>query len=100
MPDFSIRILPSNGGAVFDPMSVPPGSSVTWNNLTGQTHQITSGTFSTQPIGPKGTPTSSSRPDFEIAPSATEPIAYACTLHENESGTIGIDVVQNLPTED
>lgn len=100
MPDFSIRILPSNGGAVFDPMSVPPGSAVTWNNLTSQTHQITSGTFSTQPIGPKGTPTSSSRPDFEIPPSATEPIEYACTLHENESGTIEIEAVQNLPTED
>jgi len=99
MPDFSIRILPSNGGAVFDPMSVPPGSGVTWNNLTGQTHQITSGTFSTELIGPKGTPTSSSRPDFEIGPSATGPIPYACTLHENESGTIEIEAVQNLPTE-
>ncbi len=99
MPDFSIRILPSNGGAVFDPMSVPPGSNVTWNNLTNQTHQITAGVFSTDPIGPVGMPNSSSRPDFVIGPSATGPIPYACTLHENESGTIEIDAVQNIPTE-
>jgi plastocyanin len=95
VPDLSIRILSTEGGVAFDPCSAPPSSTVTWNNQTRQTHQITSGTFSTDPI----LAGMSSRPDFVIDFQASGTIDYFCTLHENEAGTIVVTPVQPMPPE-
>lgn len=95
MPDLSIRILSTQNGVEFDSCSAPPSSTVTWNNKTNQTHQITSGTFSTDPILAH----MSSRPDFVIDYQATGTIDYFCTLHEGESGTIVVTAVKPMPPE-
>jgi plastocyanin len=93
MPDFSVRILDTGHGVQFDPLQAPPNACVTWDNTTGETHQVTAGTFSTEPI----LEGRSSRPGYVIDPAATGTITYFCTLHEDESGTI--DVVQAVPME-
>ena len=95
MPDLSIRILSTQQGVEFDPCSAAPSSTVTWNNQTKQTHQITSGTFSTNPI----LAGMSSRPDFVLDYQASGTIDYFCTLHEGESGTIVVTQVQPMPPE-
>ena len=95
MPDFSIRITATHEGVKFDPLSAPPSSCITWDNTTGETHQITYQTFSTEPI----LAGMSSRPGYVIDGSATGTITYYCTLHENESGTIDVEQAVPMPTE-
>lgn len=95
MPDFSIRIIDTSQGVTFDPLSAPPSSCITWNNCTSETHQITAGTFSSDPI----LAGDSSRPDYVIAGDASGTITYYCTLHENESGTIDVEQAVPMPTE-
>ncbi len=95
MPDFSVRIVDTSQGVKFDSLSAPPSSCISWNNTTGKTHQITEGTFSTDPI----LAGQSSRPDYVIAGAATGSITYYCTLHENESGTIEVVQAVPMPTE-
>ena len=95
MPDFSIRIIDTSQGVKFDSLSAPPASCVSWDNTTSETHQVTHGTFSTDPI----LAGDSSRPDYVIDPSATGAITYYCTLHENESGTIEVVQAVPMPTE-
>lgn len=96
MPDFSIRIFDEGNGVRFDPLSAPPASCITWNNTTGETHQITYETFSSDPI----LAGKSSRPDYVIGAADTGTITYACTLHENEWGTIEIEGPVPMPEEE
>jgi plastocyanin len=95
MPDFSVRIIDTSQGVKFDPISAPTSSCISWNNCTSEPHQVTEGTFSTDPI----LAGDSSRPDYVIDPTATGTITYYCTMHEGESGTITVEVPAPMPTE-
>jgi plastocyanin len=95
MPDFSIRILKTDEGVKFDPLSAPPTACITWNNTTPDTHQITYETFSSDPI----LAGMSSRPGYVIDAAATGTLTYYCTLHDDESGTIDVEQAVPMPTE-
>lgn len=95
MPDFSVKIVPvSNGHAAFqpdlpgsqpgDPLSLPPGSLVSWDNQTAQTHQVEfdDGSYTSNEILSKFT----SEVDY-VAP-ATGSFTYHCTKHQGETGEI------------
>jgi len=105
MPDFSVKIVPGAGNlATFqpdlpgsnpgDPLNAPPSALVSWNNHTGETHQVAmdDGTYTSNDI----LPSFSSKTDY-IAPSTTGTVSYHCTKHEGETGQIAIQDVVPLP---
>jgi hypothetical protein len=103
MPDFSISIIPrEGGGAMFDPNSLPAPqlTGVSWNNTTGIPHQIrlADGSFETEEI----LPGEGSRPMYVVDQSATEgsTIPYACVLHSDEVGSIFVSAIINMNPED
>ena len=110
MPDWSIKIVPSDSGvgAAFvpdlqgyqqgDALPAQQDDLVSWNNTTKDTHRIgllndsatkLAGTFETDPI-PAG---ESSKPSYDTAQLGT--ITYYCMIHPKESGTI---IVTAVPT--
>ena len=95
--DFSIVITVVDGKVVFqvNPIGVPQNSLISWNNTTSQTHQIEipSDNFITERI----LAGMSSRPDYAVAAADGTTIAYRCTLHDGESGTIEVVAPQDLP---
>jgi len=98
VPDFSIRILTTSKGTEFDPCSAPPGSLITWDNETDQSHQIAVGTvFTTSEI----LAGMSSRPSYIIASSATGTLDYKCVIkNHDETGTIVVTPVVQMPQEE
>jgi hypothetical protein len=100
---WSILIVPGTTSASFVPdVYVPPGTPpstalqaevndlVSWNNQTGQEHEIwqTGGAQITQQIDP-GT---SSTPGYIVAGTAGTPstIDYYCSIHPEETGSIAV----------
>lgn len=118
MPDWSINIITSGGGAAFvpavdgakpgDPLNTMQDDLVTWNNKTKQTHQPWPATQSGSPLPddqvPRNSPLylsdpipggESSRPTYDVSQptDATPPpsvwtVYYICKLHPDEQGTI------------
>jgi hypothetical protein len=107
MPDWSVKIVPARTGegASFVPDTIDAWQDdlVSWNNTTGETHQVelveivwAAGTstpsFETEPIPKQG----SSRPSYDVAqpsPSAsTWVVHYRCKLHPQEQATINATV--------
>lgn len=111
MPDWSIKIVPSHGGAAFvpdlqgakpgDPLKAMRDDLVTWNNTTKHTHQPWPATSNYAPLPddqvqretanylsdpiPAG---DSSRPRYDVAqPADTSPppvvwtVYYVCKMH-------------------
>jgi len=104
MPDFSIKIVPTNSGLagfqpdlpgakVGDPLSVAPGSRVSWDNQSKHTHQvaINDGSYTSNEILPQYT----SDTDY-ITPDSGS-VSYHCTKHAGESGSIVVQQVVPLP---
>jgi plastocyanin len=107
MPDWSIRIVPSDTGegAMFDPpvLNTQQDDLVSWNNTTNDTHQIglpndpltgLAEDFVSEPIPAD----ESSRPGYDTATNATSfpvTITYYCLIHPSERGTI---IVSAVPT--
>ena len=111
MPDWSIRIVPSNSGtgAAFvpdlqgtnegDPLIAQQDDLVSWNNTTDDTHQPWPTDSSYNPLSesqvlPRGSanylsdpipPGESSRPSYDVAQPSTSPaswtVYYYCKLH-------------------
>jgi FtsP/CotA-like multicopper oxidase with cupredoxin domain len=104
MPDFSIKIVPADGGLagfqpdlpdskVGDPLSVPPNSRVSWDNQTNVTHRLAMAdcSYISSDILPQGT----SKTDY-ITPDSGS-ISYRCIDHEGETGSIVVQPVVPMP---
>jgi plastocyanin len=118
MPDFSIIIVSSGGQTDFkpdfpdaevgQPLGVPQFALVTWDNETGDSHQIAI-TEETSIDGTRVTvdgydsgvilPGMSSRQNYIAAAPEGTSIPYFCSMHSGESGTIFVQGVTNMPTE-
>jgi len=98
---WSITIVPGTECASFVPdVYVPPGTEpnialqaqvndlVSWNNQTGQEHEIweTGGGQLTQQIDPW----TSSTPGYCVTGTADTPIDYYCSIHPEEKGSITV----------
>jgi plastocyanin len=113
MPDWSIKIVPSDtgAGAAFepdlqgakqgDPLQAQQDDLVSWNNTTKDSHQIglpndpltgLAEDFVTDPIPAGG----SSRPSYDTAVLGT--INYYCLTHPTEPTERGTIVVSAVPT--
>jgi plastocyanin len=118
MPDFSIIIVSSGGTTGFkpdmpdaevgQPLGAPQFSVVTWDNETGDSHQIAI-TEETSIDGTRVTvdgylssvilPGMSSRENYSVAAPEGTSIPYFCNMHSGESGTIFVQGVNlNMPT--
>jgi plastocyanin len=118
MPDFSIIIVSSGGTTGFkpdlpdaevgQPLGAPQFSLVTWDNETGDSHQIAI-TEETSIDGTRVTvdgyessvilPGMSSRENYSVAAPEGTSIPYFCKMHTGESGTIFVQGVNlNMPT--
>jgi hypothetical protein len=118
MPDFSIIIVSSGGKTDFkpdmpdaevgQPLGAPQFSVVTWDNETGDSHQIAI-TEETSIDGTRVTvdgylssvilPGMSSRENYSVAAPEGTSIPYFCNMHSGESGTIFVQGVNlNMPT--
>lgn len=66
------------------------GDNVSWNNQTGQEHEIwqTGGDRITQQIDPGR----SSQPAFIVGGTAPTIVEYYCSIHPDEKGTINVIV--------
>jgi plastocyanin len=118
MPDFSIIIVSSGGKTDFkpdfpdaevgQPLGAPQFAMVTWDNETGDSHQIAI-TEETSIDGTRVTVDGydsgvilagmSSRQNYSVAAPEGTSIPYFCTMHSGESGTIFVTGVANMPTE-
>lgn len=106
MPDFSIKIIPGEGGVdqflpdldgfkPGDPLPAPSFSCVSWNNTTSQDHHITASLTSSYDSG--AIPADGSSKVQYALPSTT--ITYACTIHPKETGQIILTNVQPMTEE-
>ena len=100
MPDFSIKIVSTDSGLagfqpdlpgsnVGDPLSVAPGSRVSWDNQSNDTHQVAlaDGSYTSNEILPQY----QSQTDY-ITPDSGS-VTYQCTKHEGETGSIVVQAV-------
>ena len=119
MPDFSIIIVSSGGKTDFkpdfpdaevgQPLGAPQFALVTWDNETGDPHQIAI-TEETSIDGTRVTvdgydsgvilPGMSSRQNYIAAAPEGTSIPYFCKMHSGEIGTIFVQGVTNMPTEE
>jgi hypothetical protein len=113
MPDWSIKIVPSDSGAAFqpdlqgylpgDPLPAQLSDTVSWNNTTDDTHQPWPTDSNYNPhsdavVLPRGGPNYLSDPIpaglpstpayVVVQPSSGATIYYYCKLHPSEHGTI------------
>lgn len=118
MPDFSIIIVSSGGKTDFkpdmpdaevgQPLGAPQFALVTWDNETGDSHQI----VITEEVSIDQTrvtvdgydsgvilPGMSSRQNYIAAAPEGTSIPYFCSMHSGERGTIFVQGVTNMPTE-
>ena len=116
MADFSVDISSEGGTTTFspDPLNVPAGSLVSWNNQTSANHVVSAPAQGTPASG--NTPASpnyvpafattntfpglSTTPEYYIPSSAPADTQYPYTLDTGESGTIvvvGVKVIPDIP---
>jgi len=107
MADFSVDITSDGGLTTFDPdpLKVPPGSLVSWNNKTGSEQQIEA-----PAQGVPGTgggvaafettvtfPGLSTTPEYWIPSTAPAGTSYPYSAKAGGNGTIVVVAVQDLP---
>jgi hypothetical protein len=111
MPDWSIKIIPANGGAAFvpdlkgaqpgDPLQAQESDLVTWNNTTHDSHQLWQTDVNFTPFADGALcdeilPNRSSRPSYNLTvpkgtkTGSTVTIYYCCKLHPQERGSIQV----------
>lgn len=113
MADFSVDIVSEGGTTSFqpDPLNVPAGSLVSWNNTTNDKHTVsapTQGTAAagTVPASPNYVPAFettetfpglSTTPEYYIPSSAPADTEYPYSLDTGEIGTIIVAAVKVIP---
>jgi len=119
MADFSVDIVSEGGTTSFqpDPLNVPAGSLVSWNNTTNDKHTVSAPTQGTAAV--PATPTApavpasgnyvpafettvtfpglSTTPEYYIPGSAPADTNYPYSLDTGEIGTITVVAVQVIP---
>lgn len=115
MADFSVDIVSEGGTTSFqpNPLNVPAGSLVSWNNQTGVNQTVSAPTQGTPAVGT--TPASpnyvpafqttdtfpglSTTPEYYIPSTAPDGTQYPYSLGTGESGTIvavGVKVIPDI----
>jgi len=108
MADFSVDISSEGGTTTFspDPLNVPAGSLVSWNNQTSVNHVVSApaqgGAGAVPAFQTTDTfPGLSTTPEYYIPSGAPAGTNYPYTLDTGESGTItvvGVKVIPDIPT--
>ena len=113
MADFSVTISAEGGTTTFqpDPLNVPAGSLVSWNNQTSVNHVVSAPAQGTPAVGDtpasanyvpafqttKTFPGLSTTPEYYIPGGAPAGTNYPYTLDTGQSGTIVVVGVKDIP---
>jgi plastocyanin len=119
MADFSVDIVSEGGTTTFqpNPLNVPAGSLVSWNNTTSEKHTVTAPSQGTPAVPATATddavaaspnyvpafsttvtfPGLSTTPEYYIPSTAPADTNYPYSLDTGEIGTITVVAVQVIP---